>query len=360
MGRCENEGVWISALQYSHAPRLPLGKILVTWLEQFGWDRGGFGPNPGMKTRWRNEVNCSLRPRDLRAEMTQGLPYRVTSLLIVTGNNRFISRQPPRMSPLTNALLLLLLLLSLSALTIGFTEPASPLRPALLPVLILLVYRILPLCLPATNNVLLAALLASPSISFLFQYLDAALLSQWSFRAGGPTKDDRAVDQIPRKGKEKEKEMPWVRGRLKFGIYTATSPLYIGTPFEANGIPYFDAKDPTYVPSRARFLQQKAFVVLVCYLVLDAMTLVARPELNQILYHADRISMLNWKNWSEEQLGVRVGSTLGYWICLYCVVQAYMGVAGLLTVGMGASGVDLWRPAFGRVGEAWTVRRFWG
>ena len=41
MGRCEIKGVWISALQYSHAPRLPLGKILVTWLKQFGWDRGG-------------------------------------------------------------------------------------------------------------------------------------------------------------------------------------------------------------------------------------------------------------------------------------------------------------------------------
>lgn len=264
------------------------------------------------------------------------------------------------MSPLTDALFLLLFLLSLSALTIGFTEPASPLRPALLPVLILLVYRILPLCLPATNNVLLAALLASPSISFLFQYLDAALLSQWSPSAGGPTKGDRVVDQIPRKGKEKREEMPWGRGRLKFGIYAATSPLYIGTPFEAKGIPYFDAKDPTYIPSRVRFLRQKAFVVLICYLFLDSMTLAARPELNQILYHADRISMLDSKNWSKEQLGVRVGSTLGYWICLYCVVQGYMGVAGLLTVGMGASGVELWRPAFGRVREAWTVRRFWG
>ena len=37
-----------------------------------------------------------------------------------------------------------------------------------------------------------------------------------------------------------------------------------------------------------------------------------------------------------------------------------MGVAGLLTVGIGGSGVELWRPAFGRVEEAWTVRRFWG
>ena len=301
-----------------------------------------------------------LRPWDPRAEVTQRLPDRVVSLRIVTGNNRYISRQPPRMSPLTDALFLLLLLLSLSALTISFTEPASQLRPALLPVLILLVYRILPICLPATNNVLLAALLASPSISFLFQYLDAALLSQWSFTAGGPTKGNRADNQIPRKVKEKGEEMPWGRRRLKFGIYAATSPLYIGTPFEAKGIPYFDAKDPTYIPSRARFLRQKAFVVIVCYLFLDAMTLAARPELNQILYHADRISMLDSKNWSKEQLGVRVGSTLGYWICLYCVVQGYMGVAGLLTVGMGASGVELWRPAFGRVREAWTVRRFWG
>ncbi len=168
------------------------------------------------------------------------------------------------------------------------------------------------------------------------------------------------MDRIPRKSKGKGEETPWGRGRLKFGTYAATSPLYIGTPFEAKDIPYFDARDPTYLPSRATFLRQKAFVVLICYLVLDIMTFAAKPELNQILYHADRISMLDRENWSEERLGIRLGSTLGYWVCLYCVVQGYMGVAGLLTVGMGGSGVELWRPAFGRIAEAWTVRRFWG
>ena len=101
------------------------------------------------------------------------------------------------------------------------------------------------------------------------------------------------MDRIPRKSKEKVEEMSWGRGRLRFGIYAATSPLYIGTPFEAKGIPYFDAKDPTYIPSRATLLRQKTFVVLICYLILDTMTFAARPELNQTLFHPDRISMLD-------------------------------------------------------------------
>ena len=62
------------------------------------------------------QLSCSLRPPELRAEVTQALPYKVASLRMVTANDRYIPRQPPRMSPLTDALFLLLLLLSLPAL----------------------------------------------------------------------------------------------------------------------------------------------------------------------------------------------------------------------------------------------------
>ena len=49
--------------------------------------------------------------------------------------------------------------------------------------------------------------------------------------------------------------------------------------------------------------------------------------------------MLDWGNCSEERLSVRVGSTLWQRVCLYCVGQGHMGVAGFLTVGIGASEV---------------------
>jgi len=71
-------------------------------------------------------------------------------------------------------------------------------------------------------------------------------------------------------------------------------------------------------------------------------------------------SWTNPENRSVEQLIIRSASTLGFWIILYCIIQTYMGSMAFVSVALRFSQVDSWRPGFGPITEAYTVRRFWG
>jgi len=83
---------------------------------------------------------------------------------------------------------LIVLQISLNAFVVAFTSPSSLFRLAFLPVIVICVQQTLPICLEATGRVLWAALIGAHSISFLFQYIDTALLSKWTLEAAGPTK----------------------------------------------------------------------------------------------------------------------------------------------------------------------------
>lgn len=249
---------------------------------------------------------------------------------------------------------LIVLQISLNAFIVAFTPPSSSIRLAVLPLIVICVYQVLPKCMEATGKVIWAALLGAHSISFLFQYIDTALLSKWSAEVGGPAAG-RAIETVH------DQRVPMATwDGLRFGYRAAVSTRNLGTPFEVSGIPQFSSKDPSYVPSKAAFLRQKAVHLLSCYLVLDILTFASQPDQNQVLYNKSRISIANPNNRSVEQLTIRSASTLGFWVSLFCIIQAYMGSMAFLSVALGFSQVESWRPGFGPISEAYTVRRFWG
>jgi len=188
------------------------------------------------------------------------------------------------MSPLLPYLIFLMVLqVSLNALLIAFTSPSSPLRLAVLPIIVICVHQVLPICLEATGRVIWAALLGAHSVSFLFQYLDTALLSKWSAEVGGPTAGRKSATIRD----ENSTAKTW--DRLRFGYHAAVSTRNLGTAFEVPGAPYFSPKEPNYVPSRATFLRRKAMLLLSCYLILDLFTLASQPDQNPVLYNTSRM-----------------------------------------------------------------------
>ena len=209
-----------------------------------------------------------------------------------------------------------------------------------------------------------AALLDAHSISFLFQYLDTALLTKCSAEADGPITGH--IKETVQNDKEKsDHQSPATRkiatwDRLRFGYHAAVSTRNVDYPFEVSGVPHFSSNDPSYVPSRRTFLREKALLLLSCYLVLDLHAYASQPDQNSVLYHASNISWVNADNRSVEQLLIRSASTFGFWVSLYCIIQAYMGSLAFLSVAIGCSEVKSWRPGFGPISEAYTVRRFWG
>lgn len=250
---------------------------------------------------------------------------------------------------------------SINAFIVAFTRPSSPIRPAALPLIVACVCQVLPTCLPATGRVVWAALLGAHSLSFLLQYIDTALLSKWSAETNGPSGPSAMNSPRGQKTRQRtaaSKMTPW--HRIRFGYYAAVSTRNVGTPFEIRGIPPFSRGTPSYVPSKSKFLGQKALLMLSCYLTLDLLTFASQPEQNAIIYQRSRMSWRNPENLSVEQLIVRSTSTLGFWVSLYCIIQAYMGAVAFVSVALGFSAVKTWPPGFGPFREIYTVRRFWG
>jgi len=154
---------------------------------------------------------------------------------------------------------LIVLQISLNAFVVALTSPSSLFRLAFLPVIIICVQQTLPNCLEATGRVLWAALMGAHSISFLFQYIDTALLSKWTVEAAGPTKSRdgrRTQGYIPGSDEPNSsvyENTTW--GRLRLGYYAAVSTRNVGSSFEVSGVPHFSTKDPSYIPSRGIFIR---------------------------------------------------------------------------------------------------------
>ena len=258
---------------------------------------------------------------------------------------------------LRNPISLTALELILNTLVVGFTPASSIIRLAVLPFMIICVYFVLPLCLEATQRTLPAAFLAAHSISFLFQYIETVLLSRWDFATRGPSSS--FVGKLPGVSDDR---LPWgakVWSRISFGLFAATSTRYAGTPYQIKGVPLFSTEDPTYIPSRFEFLRHKLLGMLLCYLVLDAFSHSARPELNTVLFSPEKIPLFT-RSTSVEQIVTRFFSMLGFWVSLYCIIWFFMGLLGFVAVGSGLSEPKYWPPVFGSLREAYTVRRFWG
>ena len=260
---------------------------------------------------------------------------------------------------LTHIVIPIVLQVSLNAFAVGFTSPSSPIRLAILPLIVACVYQVIPICLQATERVVYAALLGAHSLSFLLQYIDTALLTKWSAEAGGPTTG--AFQKQKGRGPQEEtvERHPTIGERIQFGYYAAVTTRNVGTPFEVRGVPRFSNQDPSYVPSSITFLRQKLVSLIFYYIVLDLFTFASQPEQNSILYNPARVPWIDTNNLSFERLIIRSTTVLGFWVSLYCIIDGYMATLAIVSVALGFSDPRSWPPGFGSIGDAYTVRRFW-
>lgn len=263
---------------------------------------------------------------------------------------------------LPNPILLLFIQYTTTALILGFTPPNSVLRFALVPHAIICSA----ICIPACKTYLLrspwAALVGGYSITYLFQYVTLALLSGCSYETDGLESDLASRRVI-------EKEFTYQRGldagraptpaqilwmRLQFGISAASSFRWSGTKRQVKNVPPFSATDPSYVPSRATFLRQTATKVLACYLVVDLLGLGNDEGMNLANFDSSKIPFLTRLNEiSLAELVMRCSATI------YCSQDCLQSMLAFVAVALGISKVEDWRPRFGAVGDAYSIRRFW-
>jgi hypothetical protein len=235
---------------------------------------------------------------------------------------------------------ILLFELLLSSATIGLTPPSSLIRPAALPILGTCVYAIVHTS-PQYMRARWAALLGGFSFTVLLQYTDVAVISKRNCSA---PHDCNAH--------------PSLLGRWRRGWTVLWSFRHLDTPSEAKHTPHFDANDKTYIPPRAGFVARQALAAAVCYLVLDLIAQRPPPANPQALFHPSLIPFFaRLPSVTAPQVKLRFLSLAGFAVTFYCIIQGATACAASLAVGLGLSDVRSWRPAFGAVADAYSLKK---
>jgi hypothetical protein len=189
-------------------------------------------------------------------------------------------------------------------------------------------------------------------VGFAMVATERLVVGRWWVGAGGPL------------GKQKNEVGGGWRGataaeKWSFIIDLLFSPRGVNRAWAAKNIPHFRSSDPAYVPTRAAFLRRRLTSTLISFLLFDVIA--NSPPPDPSMFSLSTIPFFRrLDDVTSSELALRLSSTLAFWISTYCIVNVINGVFALFCVGLGVSEAKDWPPIFGAVGEASSVRRFWG
>lgn len=247
-------------------------------------------------------------------------------------------------------------------LILGFTSADSILRPAVLPLLLACIWKVILAFPEAIHRVSWAGIVAGHIIITPLLYVDSALISKWTFEAQGPT-SSAAPEALHATHADRKNHGGSFWERFRFGFFVITSSRNTGTSNFVKNTPHFSSDNPNYIPSRAAFLYRKAIIIVIAFLALDLVSQGAQPlEHNIVFFSAEAVPIFtgNGENLTFEKITSRLVIVLVYWVCSYLVISGYQGLINSLFVALGIKDVWLYRPHFGPIGEAYSVRQFWG
>lgn len=256
------------------------------------------------------------------------------------------------------------------SLIVGFTSPNGMLRPASLTLLFACTWKVISICPQFLDRVLWQQIVCGIIINSLLDCVEAALISRWSFEAKGPTSSALPEGLVLKPNNRGENAIAitsrtrrdtfWER--FRFGFFVVTSTRNIGTPYVVKNTPPFSMEKPEHIPSRLSFLVRKAFIVGLAVLILDLVGQNPKPlDHNAVFFSADAVPILaNYsKNLSGEQIFSRFVTVLVFWIVCWSVIEVVLSLLDFLWVAFGITDVRLFRPNFGSIVEAYSIRQFW-
>lgn len=210
---------------------------------------------------------------------------------------------------------------------------------------------------------ILGSLYGGSSIGWTIHYIEIALLSRWSHETRGPNPPSKQQLDKSRSRHEDTIARTNIAGfleRLDYGYLVTFSIRNCETPYEVKNVPPFSRKKPEHLPTRGTFLRHTAASALICYLSLDLSSLGMQPEQNPILYSSERVHLLaRLRDISLEELLIRALTSVGVCASMYCLLRLYQDVVSFIGVVSRHDDVKSWRPAFGPLREAYSIRRFW-
>lgn len=251
-------------------------------------------------------------------------------------------------------------------LLLGFTVSHSILRSASLPLLIFCNYHLT-----------FAYTLSVPSGPWidvivwnvhcgLLDHIEKLVLSQWSFEIRSPSAEIAKRREVGEGKKIKAYIEDNSKGddtwnRLRFGTWVAFSSRYIGSPYQTRNVSPYSTSNPSYIPSRRIFLLQRGAIILFSYVLTDFFVRVSRSHRNDSVFAETHVPIYaRLDEVTAEEVLIRVGTTTGFWLGAYAAIQAYHSATALIAVALDLMTPADWRPIFGSLSDAYTLRGFWG
>lgn len=261
-------------------------------------------------------------------------------------------------NPLVPLTLIVVLQFSTTAVIVGFANQRSLFRAAFLgPMIIATCYHFSTL--ERIQNSISKGFFGAASIFSVFLYLDAALLSRWTFQ--GPTSPLGGLRRVNSQGKPPNTQTSSFSSRLRFGYWVSLQSRFPGTEWAVKNIPSFSKSNPAYVPSRSAFLLRNTLKCLIFGFILRATNDLGNPQDNPTLFSSARIPLLTrLGDVTMSEFETRILGVLGYWVVEYLFIDVLYSILACVTVALHITDVEAWPPVFGSVLDACSIRQFWG
>ena len=246
----------------------------------------------------------------------------------------------------------------------GFTSPASAQRYAIFIFLCLYTWRVLACFMSHVSTTsYLGSIVAGAIVAIPLTYFDRLLLRKWSFENRciifATAKDPQGNLLTGRNDAKTINDSDGSASRFTFGNEVGSSIRGPGTPWEVKGIPHFSNSDPEWVPSLTSFILWRLAIIFGCFVVHNYVVRV-RMALDQDFLQPSRIPFLTrMGEVTRDELWTRMVVTISFWTTSYCILQVLFNVPAIIAVCLKPQSLRQWRPAFGSVLDAFTVRKFW-
>lgn len=243
----------------------------------------------------------------------------------------------------------------ITVVAVGFTPAGSALRLVGMVLVTMCMLKCIPICMTHMLRTPWAGLVGGYSVTYVYHYLDVAILSGWDFEEQTPisgllkpSKQNQGTRKISTNARHS------ISQRIIFGFKIASNFRFINTPYEVKNCPHNTAA------TRRKFIIRTLATILVSYIVLDFISSKNDPQIASKYLTLDNIPMfVRLRQVTLEEHVIRIFTVLAAGISLNCVQGGIYHIFALFAVCLGVSDPSDWPPFYGSPREAYTLIRFW-
>ncbi|RBR25323.1 uncharacterized protein FIESC28_01932 [Fusarium coffeatum] len=231
---------------------------------------------------------------------------------------------------------------ALAAFALGYTRPSNLARPAIALSVAWLTWLFNQAIHDALHSRLHVALLSTGMWIQCLKTLDDLCLTKLSF-------DEEAKKSIS-------------SSRLRFGVSNLWNMRGVGTSKVISQIPCWPHSPGrlSSVPSRGQEMLRHVRNATVSYLILDIFACQPPPDLENMMSPRNELLLSRLGEIRSEEAIFRLFAVFGFWLNTFCVIHLVNSIFCLSYLILGLYPVEMLPPIWGRLSEAYTIRRFWG